>query len=320
MIEVLQERTMNYDSFVSTMKQIIEKRMGEGYDISIYKVIKNNSLELDSLVVLQEGRNIAPNIYLMPYYESYLEGTTIDDVADRLCGVYQYGSVQNVDDDFCYTLKEMKPYIFYRLVSFDKNIKLLEEVPHIRYLDLAITFHCLVRSDEDGIGTIRITNEHMKLWDVSLGEIKELAVANTERLFPATIKSMEEVLMGMLSGELVLAGGDNPMADLTPKLIDDLKNPCQQEMYILTNQKGINGASCMLYGDVIRTFASHINSDLYILPSSIHEILLVPQTPDMKKETLSKMVEEVNQTQVAREEVLSDKVYFFSRELNSIIL
>ncbi|HKL98550.1 MAG TPA: DUF5688 family protein [Mobilitalea sp.] len=320
MSEILQERTMNYDSFVSAMKQIIEVRMGDGYDISIYKVIKNNSLELDSLVVLQEGRNIAPNIYLMPYYESYLEGTAIDEVADRLCGVYQNGSVQNVDDDFSYTLKEMKPYIFYRLVSFDKNIKLLENVPHIKYLDLAITFHCLVRSDEDGIGTIRITNEHMKLWDVSLGDLKELAVANTERLFPANIKSMEEVLMGMLSSDLVLADGDNPMADLSPKLIDDLKNPCQHEMYILTNQKGINGASCMLYGDIIRTFANHINSDLYILPSSIHEILLVPQTPDMKIESLTKMVEEVNQTQVAREEVLSDNVYYFSRELNSIIL
>lgn len=321
MLSVLMEETLDYDSFVSTVHLIMKERMGDGYDVRIYKVMKNNSLELHSLVVRKENINIAPNIYLKPYYDAYLEGVSMEEIADRLFVIYSNCSEPELNQGFSYTLEEMKPYIFYRLVSFEKNQKLLETVPYFRYLDLAVTFHCLVRDDEEGIGTVRITNEHMKLWEVTPEKLKDLAVQNTEKLFPASIKSMEEVLLGILKDT-------NPgEAEEMKQLLSLKSNPLGEEvrqarpmMYILTNRKGINGASCLLYKDVIRNFARQLNADLYLLPSSIHEIILVPRDKNMKVEALSRMVQDVNHTQVVPEEVLSDHVYYYSLEKDTILI
>lgn len=320
MLQLMEERTLDYATFISTVRDIVKERMGEGYDVRIYKVVKNNSLELDSLVILKEGKSFAPNIYFKPYYESYIEGTSVDVIAERLCCIYNHCSMPLVKEDFSYTLKEMEPYIFYRTVSFDRNRKILKEIPHIRYLDLAITFHCLVQSDEEGIGTIRITNSHLKQWGIALGDLKKMADANTVRLFPASIKNMEEVLKGMFYSGLTDDLESDFSKELEILLTDKKDAEKQHEMYVLTNQKGINGASCILYDDILQNFANKINSDFYILPSSIHEVLLVPKTKNMKKEDLAAMVREINATQVADEEVLSDNVYFFSRENRLVML
>lgn len=318
MLQLLKERTNDYNSFVNEITGMVKKMMGEGFSVRIYKVTKNNSLELDSLVLLREGKNFAPNIYLMPYYEAYVEGTSIKELADRLCGIYQHCNTPIVDEKFSYSFEDMKPYIIYRLVSYDKNKKLLENVPHIKYLDLAITFHCLVRDDEEGIGTIRVTNEHTQQWKATLQELHALAINNTIRLFPPTIRSMEEVIKGMLADEFITGEEDDLSVELLDRFISNNSNSSKQKMYILSNQKGINGASCLIYENVLQEFANQIYSDFYILPSSIHEIILVPYEKDITIEKLTEMVKDVNRTQVAGDEVLSDRVYFFSRENNAI--
>lgn len=320
MIETLCEQTTDYNWFVSAITHQVKEKMGKGYTIRIYKVTKNNSLELDSLVVQKEGKNFAPNIYLMPYYDSYLEGTSVQEIADRLCSIYRQSAVPIVHENFTYTFEEMQSYIIYRLVSYERNKKLLSKIPYIRYMDLAITFHCLVRNDNEGIGTIRITNDHMEMWKVSKEEIDALAKENTKRLFPSSIRSMDDVIKGMLQEELINSGDNDSQEDLYDQFLSNHSTKEQHRMYILSNQKGINGASCMLYADILREFASQINSDFYILPSSIHEIILVPYEKDIRKETLTEMVKDVNRTQVARDEVLSDSVYYFSREKDSIIM
>jgi hypothetical protein len=131
---------------------------------------------------------------------------------------------------------------------------------------------------------------------------------------------MEEVLSGILSEGAISNSEEIMPEELSQYLLPQSKINSQPRMYILTNQKGINGASCLLYENVIRQFAGQINSDLYILPSSIHEIILIPKKQNMKKETFTQMVEDVNRTQVAVEEVLSDHVYHYSREKDRILL
>lgn len=284
----VKEELLDYASFVSFVRNMVSERMGEGYSIKLFKVMKNNSLELDSLVVLKEGRNFAPNIYLNAYYDSYIAGTDVIEIVDRICMIYDHCSIPIVQEDFEYTLEHMRPYIFFRLVSLERNKKLLSEVPHTEFLDLAVTFHCLVRSEEEGIGTIRITKEHMNLWNISLNELKELAYNNTIRLFPPVIRTMEEVIRSLLQSDEMNG------VDFDYVKPEDEAYP----MYILTNEKGINGASCLMYKDVIRDFARDIKSDIYILPSSIHEIILIPMESTDDKEHLQRMVVEINASQV----------------------
>lgn len=320
MIQTVHEKSSDYNYFVNEITKKVRKNMGDEYSVNIYKVIKNNSLELDSLVVLEKGKNYAPNLYLEPYYESYLDGTPLEEITDRLCDVYRQNTLPIISKDFHYSYDEMKPYIIYRLINYEKNKSLLCQVPHLKQLDLAITFHCLVRDDEEGIGTIRITNEHLKLWNASITELVSLAQNNTRRLFPASIRSMEEVMRGIFMEESKNNSSETVIDEQMEQLLIHNTASNQTRMFILTNQKGINGASCMLYKDVLRKFADMVRSDFYILPSSIHEIILVPAGKNMNKEALSRMVQEVNCTQVAEEEVLSDRVYYFSREKDRILM
>ncbi len=310
MVQVIRETTADYDYFVSLLLSGVTQRMGRDYTVRVYKVMKNNSLELDSLVLLKEGKSFSPNIYLQPYYEAYQEGIKISELVQRLCNIYQNCTVPIVDKSFTYAYEQMKPFIIYRLVNYDRNQKLLERIPHIRYLDLAITYHCLVREDEEGIGTIRITNEHMKQWKAHLKELHELAAENTKRLFPEILRSMEEVIRSLLLEEL--AGQEDEMQEVVNPFILDTAEQ-KNKMYILTNQKGINGASCLLYPDVMNKLSEDFQSDFYIFPSSIHELILVPTNDNKNSKEYSEMVREINVTQVAREEVLSDRVYYYSR-------
>ena len=316
MLQVLKETSCDYNTFIMEITEMVKKMMGEEYSAKIYKIIKNNSLELDSLVLLKEGKNFAPNIYLLPYFEAYLEGTNMTVLVERLCEIYQSCTAPVTEEKFNYTFDEMKPYIIYRLVSYDKNTKLLEKIPHIKYLDLAITFHCLIHNKEDGIGTIRITNEHMETWKVSLQELKVLAVRNTKKRFPAVIRSMNDVINNMLSEEI----GEEE--DFSKELINfnTHNNSEHHKMYILSNPKGINGATCLLYENVLKKFTEQLHSDLFVLPSSIHEVILVPYDNTISKEALTEMVIDVNRTQVAKDEVLSDRVYYYSRKNNTISL
>lgn len=319
MLQAVKEEISHYDVFVSEITAMVKKIMGGEYEIKIYQVTKNNSLELDSLVILKKDNNFAPNIYLLPYYEEHLNGAKVKELAEKLCNTYYQYRVPAISKSFTYAFEDIKDFITYRLVSYERNRKLLEKIPHIMYLDMAITFHCLVREDNEGIGTIRITNEHMQLWNISLQELHQRAISNTSRLFPFHIQSMDEVILGML-GENDMDCRDKEQSELILKDITMHQEADNRKMYILTNQKGINGASCLLYENVLKDFSKQIQSDFFILPSSIHEVILVPYDRTMTKEILSEMVRDVNHTQVARDEILSDNVYYYSRKRNSVTL
>lgn len=317
MQQVLNETACDYNSFIKELTTMVKEMMGEEYTARIYKVTKNNSLELDSLVLLKEGKSFAPNIYLLPYYEAYMEGTDIKELAERLCNIYHSCKTPVTDENFSYAFEDMKQNIIYRLVNYEKNQKLLEKIPHNRFLDLAVTYHCMVHDDENGIGTIRITNDHLKFWNTSQKELQQYAVRNTKRLFPPVIRSMEEVIKSMLSDDYF---EDN---DLSEDLYQDIlgkQYTDRHRMFILSNPKGINGATCLLYDNVLKKFSDRLQSDLFILPSSIHEIILIPYEKTIAREALAAMVKDVNHTQVASDEVLSDRVYHYSREKNAITM
>lgn len=320
MTQIIKEVGTDYQTFLEEFTELVKDRMGEEYTARIYKVAKNNSLELDSLVLLKEGRNIAPNIYLLPYYEAYVNGASILDLRDQLCSIYQNCETPVIQGDLFSSFEGLKSFVFYRLVSYEKNKKLLEKTPHIKYLDLAITFYCLVRNDEDGIGTIRINDDHMRLWQSSIQELYELSIQNTSRLFPAAIRSMDEVICDMLKQDLEDGGDEMASEEMLSSFLTDCKANDKQRMYVLTNEKGINGATCLMYNNILMGLAEKLGTDLFILPSSIHEVILVPYDKSISRESLTEMVKEVNLTQVAEDEVLSDRVYFYSRENNAITM
>ncbi|WP_313133614.1 DUF5688 family protein [Anaerocolumna sp.] len=315
---------MEYDQFLTRIKSSVKKRMGEDYLVDVNHVIKNNSIQLDGLIILKNGEQITPNIYLNSYFENYLEGESIKEIVDKIINIYEETMEEGERETLCirYELSEMKSSIIFRLVNFKKNTKLLDEIPHIPFLDLAVTFHCLVKDNENGIGTIRITKEHIKNWNIGLEDLTEIARINTPNLLPASIRSMNEVIIDIMNKEIELQSFENSNADDNEimEMLNQMKQDTVTDMYVLSNTKGINGASCLLYPDVIKELSDQLETDFYILPSSIHEIILVKEDAKIDKNILREMVIDVNHTQVAEDEILSNNIYYYSRERDALTI
>ena len=313
MFQVVKEKTLGYDSFIQETKDRVQALMGEDYDVLIKKTIKNNSLERHSLLVLKKGRSIAPNIYLEAYYDSYLQGSKLEEIVDRLYCIYNHCAIPTIKENFLYDLDDIKQYIICRIINYEKNVEQLKKVPHIRFLDFAITYHCLIKNDDEIIGTLRLSNEHIKHWGIDIQELDFLAMENTQRLFSAVIRDMDELIRE------VLLENDEVSEDIIDIFrIDDKKEIVK--MYVLSNKSGVNGANCLLYDNLIKNFAEAIGSDLIIIPSSVHEIILVPSCESIPINELNEIVKDINRNQVPYDEILSDHVYYFSRERNKIIM
>lgn len=326
---------MIYEQFLNDVKAAIKEKVDSTYEVSIKSVLKNNSIKLDGLIILKPGERISPNIYLNEYYENLKEGVDFKKIIELIFEAYKFQKANMIKkEDFSFKFDEIKENIYYRIINYSKNKDLLKETPNIKFLDLAITFHCLVNDDCTGIGSIRITREHLNMWDKNIKELHRIARKNTPILFPVKLCSMNDIIADIYLEEVQkekltkdipfeLKDKDYNVEEILDKemveeFLDEIKNNNQTSMFVLTNTRGINGASSILYKDIIKKFADKIGFDLYILPSSIHETILVPCQKEITLESLSEMVFEVNRTQLAPEEILSDKVYFYNRSTNQI--
>jgi hypothetical protein len=292
---------MTYQSFIASVQQRLEADVPDPKTIEIYKITKNNGQILDGLVILEEGRNIAPAIYLDSFYRLYREGRGFEEVYHRILLSYQsHRADTSVDVSFFTDYRKVKHRIAYKLVNYEKNRELLTQVPHVPYLDLAIVFFCLVRMDVAyGNATILVTDTHMEYWQVTAGTLLEAAAENTEHMLGSSLKNIRQVIREL---------EENP-AEWEENRPEEPELP----MYVLTNESSYFGAACMLYEGLLENFARELNADLYILPSSIHEVILVPATRALNPETLSHMVREVNQSSLMEEEILSDHAYYYRR-------
>jgi len=110
-------------------------------------------------------------------------------------------------------------------------------------------------------------------------------------------------------------------ADYREEFIEELLSaPSISPLYVQTNSMGICGACTILYPNQLKNFADTVNADLVILPSSIHEVLLIPYEAKLSFPELTNMVTHINRAEVSVEDRLSDQVYLYSRELDTVII
>ena len=299
-----------YQEFKHLLAEEVKKNFNNNTDIKVHTIIKNNSLELEGMIIVEEGRNVSPNFYLQFYYEDYLKGTDIGDIAKGMAE--KYHKMQNNEfGSFSMDISNCIDKIVCRLVSYERNSRLLEEIPYIPFLDMAIIFYCLVTENENGIGSVRISNSIMENWCMTVKTLYTVAIHNTERLFPKIFCPLKLMLESILNSE----GKD------VPEVIGGIETSYYNEAeapFILTNNKGINGSAAILYPECLKDIGKITETGMYIIPSSIHELLIIPDDGQLSADGLKKMVEEVNTSCVAAEEVLSDMVYYYSVEKNII--
>lgn len=202
---------------------------------------------------------------------------------------------------------KIKDNIIFRIINYEKNRSSLEQAPYLRLNDLAVTFRWLAAREETGVSTVLIRNEHMAGWNVPLEILVRHANVNTPLLFPARIIPLKELVSEFLEEQDIQEG--LPSAE-------EPENP----MWVLTNSMGIHGAGCICYKGVLDNLASRFHDSFYILPSSVHEVILLPEQAVSDPGALQTMVRETNKEWVAEEEILSDQVYYYHRGRKSLTI
>lgn len=302
-------RTM--ETFAETVKTAMESYFAEGYQVQIQTIIKNNNLRLTGLAILDNENNLAPIIYIEPYFKDYQNGISIVEVCWEIIHTYEEN---RMEEDFDVTtvldFDKAKDHICCKLINAEYNQDLLKNAPHVKIQDLALVLYIRVARDKRGLSTITVKNHIFECWDVAEQELFRMAMRNTQRQFACEVTSITNVLKKIFAEEIIQDEMENIFG--IPAAEDEIP------MYVATNHCKINGATVLCYEGFLREFANDINSDFYILPSSVHELLFIPAMADVDVAELKQMVQEVNDTQVARQDILSNNVYYYNRKLDRV--
>lgn len=298
---------MDYNQFLEEVRAEVQERLGSDYEIRIQKITKNNGIVLDGLIIGKASKSIAPTIYLNSYYMHFTHGMSLQEILEDIISAYKEN-----DDVVLGDMKELldfnnlKEKVAFKLIQREKNQELLKDIPYVGFLDLAVVFYLILDEHKGGQMTALIHNSHMEPWGLEKEELYCLAMRNTPILLPPEIKTMKEIMCDILKGHLE----EMNMAEMANDLLDfDSQRP---PLYVLSNRKQINGTGCILYNDCLKDFADSQESDIVILPSSTHEVILVPDDGKLNYGELQKTVSQINESEVPKEDVLSDMIYKYS--------
>ncbi len=289
---------MNYEQFKSDLLKRLHIDFPIAESIQILSLTKNNGTTRDGLIILEEARNIAPTIYLDFFYSKFQQGLSFSNIYHELLEFYHQNKPrENISLSFFTNFNNIKNKIVFKLVNYEQNANLLSSIPHIPYLDLAIVFCCIIEmAPSFGIASILIHNSHLDYWNKKKEDLFSYAQQNSPKLLEAQIRSLNDVL------------------DITDP---DISLP-ELPFLILSNKHQLYGASCILYQDVLKEYAQKYNSDFYIIPSSIHEVILIPKSASHIPNHFNHLIQDVNQSHVAEDEILSDHAYIYTQAENKI--
>ena len=328
---------MKYELFTEELTECIINMAEPGEEVTVRKILKNNDTAFDSVTVKQPGCNMTPTLYFQDLKRSFDEGMEMDELARSVLSYSRTGSgVWPAEDfdpgDYSY----FRDKVMFRLVSSGKNRQYLRHRPHRSNLDLEIVYYYQCRIGKESMGTISVGDEDLNRWGISEEDIYRDALRNTPILNPPVICPITDLLNSFLDPE---EGTDphtpvrdtdpeestdphTPVCDTDPDEGDEIEVPVYEpDLYgntpvpllVLTNESKYCGAACMLYEGLLRTLSDEIRSDLFIIPSSIHEVLLLPDEGEFSEEELSALVCEINAHFINPSEILSDHVYRFKR-------
>ncbi|MDE6882947.1 MAG: hypothetical protein K2P48_07510 [Lachnospiraceae bacterium] len=285
---------MNFKEFTDRIVLLLQEGLGDNYKVTLTKVLKNNDIRLTGVVIMEESDSMSPTIYLEEPYRRYQDGVSVQEILEEIRALYKAHAFNSkFDMDFFRDFSLVESRICHKVISYEKNQELLKDVPWFKWHDLAITFYYAMEDPAIGRASVMIHNNHLDMWGKPSEEIYRIADRNMRFRMPDLLLPMHMLLEEML-------GTKTEGEELS--------------LYVLTNRNKIYGASAMLYSEKMKLLANRLHSDLLILPSSVHEVLLMPDEGRQEYDFYRQMVKEVNITQVDPEEILSFSLYRYDRE------
>ena len=296
---------MNYEEFKTRIYSMVREEFGSDTEVTLGPVRKNNGVMLDGLTIMPKGKCIAPTIYINQYYGRYREGLSLDAIVRIILEENKHYSIDfPIDVDEFLKFDNIKDRVRYRLVNYEMNEELLSDVPCEKFLDLAKIYYYEIRDSRFPSAFCTIRNSDTRHWKISEEELDKIASVNMLSCEPPRIYTMREMVD-------ILANGSENVHEVPDPVVP---------MYILTSESRCFGASTMLYDHVFNEFEGLIEDDLFVLPSSVHEVIVTPASGGFTGFELTRMVTEINNECVPDYEVLSNRVYFYDRKKDELRL
>ena len=275
----------------------------------VVETMKNNNVARVGITFHEQGDKVGPVIYMEPYREAAIDGRPMSEIMREIAGIasrsmdkteligsLDYGNYESV-----------KEYLSVTLINGRDNRQMLSRMPHRQMGDLALILE-LKFPMEEGIGSIKVSREMAELWAVDKDTLFAQAQENGLKADPPSLQRMEDTVLSLAFGR---DAAENLLENPTPEEVPS-------QLYVLSNMSKNKGAAVLSYPGVLEKADQLFPKGFYILPSSIHELLIVPKSPEIDPKELGEMVRAVNRAEVAKEEQLSDRVYEYDREAGTI--
>ena len=314
------EKTMNFEEFKKEVTKNILSYLPEEYSESMVEIshMSKNNTELTALNIVKPGSNIAPAIYLEFFFEDYKKGKSMDFILREIANIRVKHDVKApFDPSYLTKWENVKDKVFPRLISKEGNERLLETAVHKTWLDMEILYFGLVDMPNtlDGYGSFLVKKNILETWKISEEELHEAALENLMRA-PITYKNLFDLML-----EEARKTNDE---DLLRMLLDPETESEEDRKYPLNILKAdvgnnIFGANVLLRPDVLEKTASDIGGSFFILPSSVHEVLVTINN-ELPVEEMKAMVCDINAKEVVPEERLTNSIYFYDAAKKEITI
>lgn len=292
---------MNREAMKQQIQEALSKKLGDGFRITIQKVFKTN-VTLDGLIIMQDGKPFTSTIYLEPFYEELKSDTPLDDVVCNILQTYFKADVhpEHFDLTPITDFGRVRNMLYVQLINRHTNEELLQGIPHALFLDdFAIVIRCAIEMHTEGSASFLVHNNHLDMWRTDYETLLSYALHNTREMFDVELVKIGDLLRETAPEEVTQDLPDCPL-------------------WVMTNSRKLAGAATVLFDDVLKSFAEKHGS-FYVIFSSVHEVLLMPTPDDSDINTITRMNQEVNETQVDEEEILGTKAYFYHKDRGFVL-
>lgn len=300
------ENNLSYRDFQESLMQSVSQDLNRNgtFHCELTQAQKNNVV-LSGLSIRQDGSKSAPIIYLNDYYQSYLKGKPLHQISKEMVEFYQSQEIPEFDHADFADYGKIREKLRVRLVNKENNQTYYKRGPYkIHPMGAEILFLELEKN-ESGSMCVQVTDAMAELWRVPKAELFKTALENTQNSDKVKFQSMNEAMNEIVSGD---AGEEF-----------DVREDFDAPMHVLSNESNLYGATVALYPDVLRHICKQLGSDYYILPSSIHELIIMRKKDcDMSEKELRSMVRDINRQIVTPEKILANEVYEYRVDVDKV--
>ena len=301
---------MNFEQFVEDVKAEIKHYLPDEFKDAQIDVLQHTKLN-DSylgMTVRKDDQTIAPTINLNHYYEMFQEfDENLDIVMQQVADLVTLKPI-HIDMSMFMNYEIAKEHLFIRVSDAERNDEILERLPHKRIENLAITYHIVADIGDEGIGSTPITYQMLRGYGITEEQLHQDSLENSPKIFPAKVEAIGSMMNKMMREDMRHSGMSDEEIDLYFENMG-LNEP--NPLTVVTNEHQTNGAAVLFYPGQMEKLGESVKGDFFILPSSTHEVLILPDDGGMTYQELKAMVMEINSTQVSPEDRLADEVYHY---------